>query len=63
MKLSTKLKALRQDKGITQQQLADKVGVSKVAVHSWETGKKTPIVSHLRAICEVFRIGMRDLWD
>ena len=33
---------LREKLGLTQQELAEKIGVSSVAVHYWETGKRIP---------------------
>ncbi len=34
--------SIRQSLGLTQEELADRLGVSHVAVHYWETGKRTP---------------------
>ena len=40
--LGTRLKQLRKNKGLTQQQLADKVGVSKTSVIYWEKDENVP---------------------
>ena len=38
MELGTKIAALRKEKGLTQEQLAAKLGISAPAVSKWETG-------------------------
>lgn len=38
----TKIKELREGKGLTQQKLADTIGVSRTAIYQWETGTYQP---------------------
>ncbi|TFJ72433.1 transcriptional regulator [Carnobacterium maltaromaticum] len=47
-----KLKTLRKAKKITQAELANKIGVSKWAVTSYEQGRTSPSVEVLIKICE-----------
>lgn len=47
MKLGTKLTALRRAKGLTQEQLAEKLGVSAPAVSKWETDTSYPDITLL----------------
>ena len=42
--------ALRKALGFTQQQLADKIGSSRVSVVRWETGKHPPEGANLKAL-------------
>ena len=47
------IKELRERKGLTQTQLADRVNVTKAAVSMWESGKSTPLRKYRVALCEV----------
>lgn len=42
MILGTRIKALRKEKGLTQQQLADLINVTKVSICCYERGNRTP---------------------
>lgn len=51
------LKELRSKKGITQGQLAKKIGVSPGNVGDWETGKSKPGYSALAALTRIFEVS------
>lgn len=46
------LKELRERRGMTQTQLADRINVTKAAVSMWESGKSTPLRKYRAALCE-----------
>jgi transcriptional regulator with XRE-family HTH domain len=48
------IRALRQQRGWTQYELALKVGVHPQAVYLWESGRRTPQVAQLRKLGQVF---------
>lgn len=48
------IKGLRKERGLTQQQLADVIGVNKVTVWGWENGKWEPAPSQLKALNDFF---------
>jgi transcriptional regulator with XRE-family HTH domain len=48
------IRALRQERGWTQYELAVKVGVHPQAVYLWESGRRTPHVPQLRRLGQVF---------
>lgn len=52
----------REDKGLTQQQLADRLGTSDVTVSRWETGKRRPDMDAQAAIAEALGIDPTDLF-
>ena len=56
-----KLKELRCAKGLTQEQLAMYINVSKGAVAMWETGKRTPDADMLKTISQFFRVTVDEL--
>lgn len=55
------LAILRKSKGLTQQEVADRLGVSNKTVSSWETGASCPDISMLPAIAELFEVTCDEL--
>lgn len=53
----------RKEKGITQDELANFIGVSKASVSKWETGQSYPDVTFLPWIAAYFNISIDDLMD
>lgn len=60
-KIGAYLAKERRAKKISQQQLADRLGVSKTAVHYWETGKRTIFADQMLEYCEQVGIDPQDL--
>ncbi len=54
MEFKDKIKELRISKNLSQQQLADKLGLSQSAVAKWELGKTEPTASAIIAIAKFF---------
>lgn len=52
------LAAARANADMTQQQMAEALGVDKGTVYNWENGKGTPSSIHLRKISELSKIPM-----
>ncbi len=63
MTFSEKLVKLRKIKGITQDEFASAVGVSRQAVYKWECGQSYPEAAKLIEIKAVFGISIDDLLD
>ena len=55
------LKDLRKEKGITQEQLAEELGVSGRTISRWETGKNMPDISLLVEIAEFFDVSIPEI--
>ena len=55
------LKALRQEKGLTQAQLAERLGVSNRSVSRWETGANMPDLSLLIQLAEVYGVDVGEI--
>ena len=53
----------RKEKNLTQQQLAEKLGVSNKTVSKWETGKCMPDYSIIKALCDELEISIEELMD
>lgn len=56
-----KLKALRGNKKITQEEFAKEINVSKGAVAMWETGKRTPDLEMIKKIAAYFNVSVDEL--
>ena len=61
MKFGDNLKVLRKSKKISQETLADKVGVSRQSVSKWETGEAYPEMTNILALCTIFHCEITDL--
>ncbi len=57
------LKTLRTEKGLTQEQLAEKCGVSNRAVSRWETGTNMPDLDVLIQLSDDYGVTLRELLD
>ena len=54
MKFNEKLQKLRKEKGMSQEALADELGVSRQAVSKWESGASDPSTANLIALAKLF---------
>lgn len=61
MNFSEKLKEIRKNEGLSQEQLAEKIGVSRQAITKWETGKGLPDVENMVIIAEIFKTTLDEL--
>ncbi len=61
LKLSKNLRELRQEKGWTQEQVAEKLGVSYQAVSRWETDATYPDIEMLPALADLFEVSLEKL--
>ena len=59
--LGEALKAHRQQSGMTQEYVAEALGVSRQAVSKWETGAAEPSTSNLLALAKLYGVDPGDL--
>ena len=60
-KTGARIGALRREKGLTQEQLAERLGVSRRTVSRWETGSNLPDLDLLLELTDLFGVGLREL--
>lgn len=53
----------RKEKNLTQEQLAEKLGVSNKTISKWETGKCMPDYGIVKSLCEELEITVAELMD
>ena len=63
MKFSERLKDLRKQAGLTQVEVAEKLGISQPAYASWERGVKKPTQENLVKIAKIFNVSLDSLLD
>ena len=61
MEFNEKLQQLRKQKGLTQEDLAERLYVSRTAVSKWESGRGFPNIESLKAISKIFDISLDEL--
>ena len=61
-RFNERLRSLRKGKGLTQQQLADTLEISKSSVNMYERGEREPGFETLEAIASVFNVDMNYLY-
>ncbi len=61
MEFGKKLQELRNRQGLTQEQLAQQIFVSRTAVSKWESGRGTPSIDSLKRISELFSVTIDEL--
>ena len=61
MKFGDNLKQIRKSKGISQEELADKLGVSRQSVSKWETGENYPSMYNIMCLCDIFKCRINNL--
>ena len=61
MTFGEKLKKLRSDNNITQEQLADQIFVTRTAISKWETDKGYPSIDSLKELSRLFNVSIDDL--
>ena len=61
MKFGENLKKLRKSKNLSQEELADKVNVSRQSVSKWETGEAYPEMNNILQLCKIFNCEINSL--
>ena len=61
MLFNEKLKMLRKEKNLTQEELAEKLNVSRQAITKWESGDGTPDIENLKQVSVLFNTSIDEL--
>ena len=61
MEFNKKLQELRKQKGLTQEDLAEMLHVSRTAISKWESGRGYPNIDSLKAIANLFSVTIDEL--
>lgn len=61
MEFNEKLRTLRNQRGFTQEELAERLFVSRTAISKWESGRGYPNIDSLKAIAKLFSVTVDEL--
>lgn len=61
MEFNEKLQELRKQRGLTQEELAERLYVSRTAISKWESGRGFPNIESLKAISKTFGVSLDEL--
>ncbi len=61
MKFGDNLKRVRKIRRISQEELAEKLGVSRQSVSKWETGENYPSMTNIMCLCTIFKCNINEL--
>ena len=61
MTLEEQIRNYRKQAGMSQEKMAELIGVSRQAITKWENGTGTPDIANLVAIAELFQISLDEL--
>lgn len=61
MEFNEKLQELRKQRGLTQEELAELLYVSRTAISKWESGRGYPNIDSLKAISKYFSVSLDEL--
>lgn len=56
--IGAKIKTLRKGRKLTQQELADKMGITRATVSNYEVGRRSPHISELKRFADFFGVGI-----
>lgn len=61
IEIANKLLKLRKEKGYSQEQLAEKLGISRQAVSKWERAEASPDTDNLIELCKLYGVSLDEL--
>ena len=61
--LGEALRNKRQEKNLSQEYVAQQLGVTKMAVSNWETGKRSMYAETLRRYCALLGVTVQSVFD
>ena len=60
--MKRELRGLRVGAGMTQQELADKLGETHISVSRWDTGKSIPSPKYIKEMADMFGVDGKDIF-
>ena len=61
MEIGNKIQELRKKKGMSQEELAEKIGVARQTISKWELGETSPDLKQAKELSKIFKISLDEL--
>ena len=61
MAFDEKIAQLRKSAGMSQEELAQELNISRQAIYKWETGQSLPDIENLKLLAQIFRVSIDSL--
>ena len=63
MEIGKKIMDLRKASGLSQEELADKIGVARQTISKWELGETSPDIKQAKELSKIFNVSLDELTD
>ena len=63
MEIGNKIMQLRKKCGLSQEELAEKVGVARQTISKWELGETSPDIKQAKELSKIFKVSLDELTD
>ena len=63
MEIGNKIMELRKKMGLSQEELAEKIGVARQTISKWELGETSPDLKQAKELSKVFKVSLDELTD
>ncbi|MBR5662775.1 MAG: helix-turn-helix transcriptional regulator [Bacilli bacterium] len=63
MEIGNKISELRKKKGLSQEELAEKIGVARQTISKWELGETSPDIKQSKELSKIFNVSLDELTD
>ena len=63
MEIGSKIMDLRKKSGLSQEELAEKVGVARQTISKWELGETSPDIKQAKELSKIFKVSLDELTD
>ena len=63
MEIGKKIMDLRKKNGLSQEELAEKVGVARQTISKWELGETSPDLKQSKELSKIFNVSLDELTD
>ena len=63
MEIGNKIMELRKKNGLSQEELAEKVGVARQTISKWELGETSPDLKQAKELSKIFKVSLDELTD
>ena len=61
MEIGNKIQELRKKNGMSQEELAEKIGVARQTISKWELGETSPDLKQAKELSKIFKISLDEL--